>query len=360
MLAEALASAVSQPVASMVSILMVAGMILTVMLSTGRAVGAEQQVLSTIDSAGTRSITIRAEPGAGLSADVLHRIAGIEGIQWAAAFSSADDARNIAIPDGTRVPVRLAYGADLAQLGIPAHSPVPGALAYASPQALDLLGLPDVAGGISTTTGADYAIAGQISAPDFLAGLQPLVLVPQPETTGAEPVNLLVVIADRPELVAPLSEAVISVLAAEDPSRVSVHTSEALAQLRAIVQSQLDTFARGLVLVILAITGTLVAVILYGLVTLRRRDFGRRRALGATRTLIITLLLAQTSLLAATGAVLGTIASLIAVTTTGHPLPGPAFFTATGILAIATATVAAVIPAIIASRREPIKELRVP
>lgn len=36
------------------------------------------------------------------------------------------------------------------------------------------------------------------------------------------------------------------------------------------------------------------------------------------------------------------------------------FFVSVGVLALATATVAAVIPAVVASRREPIRELRVP
>ena len=57
---EAIATARSQPVASALTVFMVAGMILAVMLTTGRTVGAEQEVLGSIDSAGTRSITIRA------------------------------------------------------------------------------------------------------------------------------------------------------------------------------------------------------------------------------------------------------------------------------------------------------------
>ena len=58
---EALATSWAQPVASVVTIVMVAGMCATVLLTTGRTVGAEQAVISSIDSAGTRSIIVRAE-----------------------------------------------------------------------------------------------------------------------------------------------------------------------------------------------------------------------------------------------------------------------------------------------------------
>lgn len=359
-LREAIASALSQPVASTLTVLVVAGMIIAVMLTTGRTVGAEQRVLSSIDTAGTRSITIRAEDGAGVTSSVLDRISRIDGIDWAGAFSAATDATNTLIPDGTRVPVRDAYGTQLARLGIPATSPLPGQLAYASPTATAQLGMPDTAGGITLTTGPSYNVGGTLRTPDFLAGLEPLVLVPQPDTTGDETVNIIIVIAATPDQVAPVAAAVLSVLAPDDPTKVSVQTSEALAQLRGLVQGQLGSFSRGLVLALLATTAALVAILLYGLVMMRRKDFGRRRALGATRTLIITLLLTQTAALATVGTLLGLITATVTLFVTRDPQPGPSFTAALAILTIATATLAALIPAITASTRQPIHELRVP
>lgn len=357
---EALASAISQPVASVVTVLMVAGMILAVMLTTGRTVGAEQQVLSSIDSAGTRSIIVRAESGAGVTSDVLDRISGIAGIEWAGAFSSAVDATNAEIPDGTRVPIRYAYGQHLDYLGIPVNSAIADGAAYGSESALDGLGLVDGTGGITLTTGASYPVTGSLTTPEFLKDFEPLMLVAQPKATGAEPVNLLVVIADEPELVAPVSTAVLSVLAPDDSTKVTVQTSEALAQLRGLIQGQLGSFSRGLVLILVAVTGTLVAVLLYALVMMRRKDFGRRRALGATRGLIITLLLTQTAGLAILGAGAGTAAASLVLLVGGDPLPGGEFTLAVCVLAVATAVTAALLPAFVAARREPIRELRVP
>ncbi|MEZ3161174.1 FtsX-like permease family protein [Microbacterium sp. BWT-B31] len=170
----------------------------------------------------------------------------------------------------------------------------------------------------------------------------------------------IIVIAETPELVAPVSDAVLSVIAPTDPTKVSMQTSEALAQLRALIQGQLGSFSRGLVLVITGLTGTLVAILLYGLVMMRRKDFGRRRALGATRGLIVVLLVTQTGLLALAGIALGLGVSLLTLTVIRAPLPGMEFTAALTILALAASLVAALVPALIASLREPIRELRVP
>ena len=149
-------------------------------------------------------------------------------------------------------------------------------------------------------------------------------------------------------------------LAADDSSKVSVRTSEELAQLRGLIQSQLGSSSRALVLGLLAMTAVLVAVILFGLVMMRRRDFGRRRALGATRGYIVVLLLTQTGLLAVIGVAAGVSAATIAAVAVRGPLPDAAFASAVGVLAVIAATLAALVPATVASRREPIRELRVP
>ena len=359
-LREACVAALAQSVASSTTVLIVAGMMIAVMLTTGRTVGAEQEVLGTIDSVGTRTIVVRAEADAGLTASVMERVSRIDGIEWAGGFSTAVDATNAALPDGTRVPVRLAFGTHFERLGIPEHIVDAGRSAYASDAALRQLGLPDGAGAVELDSDVTYGVVGRIDSPEFLDRFEPLVLVPQPESDGTEQLDVLVVVARDPALVAPVDDAVRSMLAVDDASKVTVETSEGLAQLRSVIEGQLGSFSRGLVLVILAITGVLVAIVLFSLVMLRRRDFGRRRALGATRGLIVGLLVAQTTLLAAAGAVVGAAASTAVLLASGDPLPGAAYFTAIGVLALATAVVAALIPAVVASHREPIKELRVP
>lgn len=359
LLREAIASARSTPVASLVTIAMIAGMCVAVLLTTGRTVGSEQAIVSTIDSAGTRSIIVRAETDAGLGADVLDRIANLEGIAWAGGFGPAVDATNALNPDGTRVPVRLAYGSQLDDLGIAPEVTAAGEPVWGSPDALYQWGLTDSVGAVVTTVGQNYNVAGRFTAPEYLRFLEPLALAPQSDRSDA-PLSVLVVIASRPDLVAPVSEAVSSVLAVDDPTKVSLSSSEGIATLRAIIEGQLGSSGRELVLAIFALAGLLVAAILSGLTALRRKDFGRRRALGASRALIILLILTQTGLLATAGALLGTASALVALSVLRDPLPGLPFVLSVALLAAVVGMVAALAPAISAASRDPIRELRVP
>lgn len=357
---EALASARSQPVASAITILMISGMILAVLLTTGKTVGAEQSVVSSIDSAGTRSITVRAENDAGVTTDVLDRLATLEGIEWAGAFSSATDGSNAGTPGGARVPIRSLYTQDLQRVGIPPTPPVPGDLVYVSDMALQELGMQQAAGAVDLPGMGTVGVAGTFDIPDFLSSMEPAAFIPRAHSGKTETVNLLVVIATRPELVAPVQDAVLSVLSPSDPSKVTVSSSEQLAALRELVQSQLSSFSRGLVLALLGLTGLLVAVVLYGLVILRRKDFGRRRALGATRGFIVRLLLWQTLTLATLGVLVGSALGTALLVMSADPLPGATFYAALAVLTLATAGLASLAPAIAASRRDPLRELRVP
>jgi len=359
LLREAIASARSSRVASIVTIVMIAGMCAAVLLTTGRTVGAEQAVISSIDSAGTRSIVIRAEADAGLQADVLQRIENLDGIAWAGGFGPAVDATNALNVNGVRVPVRLAYGDAFDGLGVAPGAGIADRSVWGSPLALDQLGLVDDVGSLVTTAGLDYAVVGSLSTPDYLRFLEPLAIAPQTERPDA-PLSVLVVIAARPDLVAPVSQALLSVLAVDDPTRVTLSTSESIATLRALIEGQLGTFGRELVLAIFALTGVLVAAILSGLTALRRKDFGRRRALGASRGLIVALLLTQMALLSIVGAALGTAGALVALSLIGDPLPGVPFVVAVAVLATAVGLVAALAPALAAATRDPIRELRVP
>ena len=355
---EALTSALTQPVVTMVSLVMVAGMCATVILTTGRAAGAQQQVLGSIDSAGTRTIIVRAEDGAGLDSTVLQRIADVEGVSWAGAFGPAIDVSNDAVPSGPVVAMRQSWTSDLALLGIP-ETRVAGSVAYASAPALKRLGMQDGVGRVVEPGGVVLPTQQGLATPDYLRVLEPLVINPQPhERVGR--VAVLVVIAERPELVAPLATVVGSVLGVDDPKKVKISTSEQFATLRGLVQGQLSVFGRSLVLIVFTLTAVLVAAILYSFVMIRRKDFGRRRALGASRSLIVGLLMAQMGVISAAGAVVGSTIGLVVLAVGGDPLPSWEFVLAIAVLSVAVGELAAALPAVLASRRDPLKELRVP
>ena len=358
-LREAAVSALTAPVATIITVVMIAGMCGAVLFTSGRTVGAEQAVIGSIDSAGTRSIVVRADPAAGLDTSVLDRVRGLGGVEWAGAFSSADDVQNSAFPEGTRVPLRRVWASDWAAAGLGGSIPGKGDIAWASQDALDQLGMTEPVGAVAEADGTGYAVGGRLPLPAHLSFLEPALFAPQPADSPG-PVSVLVIIAERPDLVASVESAITSVLAVDDPTKVTVQTSEALATLRGLIEGQLGTFGRGLTVGILLLTAALAAVILYGLVMLRRKDFGRRRALGASQRLIVALLVTQTGLISVIGAVTGSVISLGVLAVTGDPLPGPGYVAGLIVLAVTVGVIASLLPAIAAARREPIRELRVP
>jgi len=85
---------------------------------------------------------------------------------------------------------------------------------------------------------------------------------------------------------------------------------------------------------------------------------GRLR--GSGRAGLISLVLAQIATTAVAGAVIGTIIFTAAIGVSGDSFPSVTLFAVVDIVAVGLARIAAVAPAIAASRRDPITELRVP
>lgn len=352
---EALAEARTRP-ALTVMIGMLAGvMCAAVLLTAGRTVGAQERVLGTIDDAGVRTIMVRLAEDSGVTSEVLSRLDGIDGIAWAAAFGPAQDVVNADIPGGTRVPARAVWGAGIDALGLATAKPA--GRAWGSPLAFEQLGMLEGFGGAVGEGGRELAVVGRFAPPDFLMPLEPLLLVPQSEPG---PVAMLVVVATRAEQVAPVSELVVSMLDAADAGSVRVVTSDSLIRLRGLIDGELARMGGALVAAILGLTALVVAATLYGVALLRRREFGRRRALGASRRIIVALLIVQTVAAAVPGALLGVGAAVVALLVAGDPVPSAGYLLAVALLAVGTAATGAVLPAVIASRRDPVRELRIP
>lgn len=349
----------SEAVVSFLIALLVAGMCVAVGMTAGRAEGVQQQVLGTIDAAGTRSIVVRAEPEAGVDSSVITRLTALDGVEWVGALGPSSDARNAAFEGGTPVAARVLYTTDSSALGIPEQSAAPGRVAFGSPRALRILGLPERVGVVRVGRATELAVVGEVDLPDHLGFLDPHLIVPaEPSVVG--PVALLVVVADSPALVGPVSEVLRDLLAAVDPGSITITTSEAFAQLRAVIGGQLGAFSESLVVAVCVLLACLLSVLGFGVVMLQRKEFGRRRALGATRGFIVAIVLLRTLVVGAIGAFLGSVATWGILLGNGDPVPDAGFLLSVAVLAILTAGAGALLPAIVASRRDPALELRVP
>ncbi len=107
----------SQPVSSVVTGLIVGAVCGVILSTTGQTVQAEQQVLSRIDEAGTRSVTITDTNGAaGIRPDAVSRISRISGVEWVIGLGPAQDVRAAGIPAGNpdrgAGPLRAPTGCD--------------------------------------------------------------------------------------------------------------------------------------------------------------------------------------------------------------------------------------------------------
>ena len=359
LLREVVATCRASLVTSVTTLVMVAGVCASVLLTNGRTVTAQQQALGVLDAAGTRTIVVSGTPDAGLDSGLLKRVSVVEGVSRALALGPVIDATNSRAPRDY-VGVRHVWTIRLRDLGFPTDSPA-GAAAWASEDALVDLGMPDATGSVTTTDGTDYPVVGVLEAPDDLAFLEPLVLVPE-KADAVGTVTTVVVVASDPSFVGSLTAFLQADIASLqlDPKKVEIATRSNLASIRGTLEQGLIESGRGLVAMILVSTALLLGVIQYALVMIRRKEYGRRRAPGASRSLIVTLVLLQTALLAAVGAIVGTVGAVMALTIGGSPLPGFGYLIAVGVLACATAVAGAVVPAVAASRRDPLTELRVP
>ena len=111
LLLEAARAARSQPVSSTVTLLVVGSVCAVILSTTGQTVQAENAVLSRIDDAGTRSITVTDSQGrAGIGPDAIRRIEALSGVEWVVGLGPATDVRAVGLRGGQPVAVRTIYG----------------------------------------------------------------------------------------------------------------------------------------------------------------------------------------------------------------------------------------------------------
>lgn len=361
LVAEAWRIAVSSPVATVVTATLVASVCGFILTTTGQTVKAEQDVLGRIDDAGTRLVSAFDDRGtANISPQAIDRISRLSSVQWVIGVGYAVDGKNSALGDGgTPVAIRYIWGNLPGEVVINGRQPRPGT-ALVGPQAQSTLGL-DVPVGSIDVGDAQLPIVGGFIPGDALGSLSTIALaIPTSAQTKGAKLRAVHILAKSPRDVESLTTAVSALLGAQDATSVRFETSATLADVRAAVKGELGRYGRRLIIAALAVGLLLVAMVVYGSVTLRRQDFGRRRALGATRSTIVLLVATQNMLTALLGILGGGVAGSFMVHYLAGGLPDARFLTAISVLALLTVLAAALPPAMIAAYRDPVRVLRVP
>lgn len=368
LLREGFLIARSQPVASLVTALVVALVCGVTLSTTGQSAAAEARVLRGIDDTGARVIVVEDAEGEGrISTNSVARVASLSDVEWVLGLGPVLDVRNAGLGDASPpVPARVFYGQLPAEVRVAGGAPGAGE-ALVGRTAWRELGLIHPVGGV-TGPSLDASVVGSFSAGDPLSFLDRSVLVVPDagdkqtvnEFRGQEPLlrSMYVMVSDV-ERVDPITAALRQVIASET-SQYSVATPTQLVEMRAVVADELGASSRRLMLVILGVGLLIIAVTLTGAVSQRRRDFGRRRALGATRSAIVVLVVTQTGASSVLGAVLGVAGGLVVVWRLAGSLPSPTFVLGVMALAVLAGLVAALPPALLAATRDPVRILRVP
>lgn len=358
---EILTSAWSQRVSTIVTALIIGGSALTILLTSGRSAAAEASVLATIDAQGTRSVTVQVKgEDPALTRTMVDDLDRMPEVEDVLGFGPVEDVTVAAVPDGTRVGSRTAYGR-LSGVRVEQSPDQPlGAGAWVTSRASHTLGMPSAAGAVHVVDGAEHHITRLVDLPDYLAGLEPAVLIPIDTDDTDAGFATIVILARTPAAVTVVADYARSLLVDLPRENVTVSTSEQMAELRRVVGGQLTAQGRAIVLGVLggATLATLVNV--WGLALMRRRDIGRRRALGATRATIMTLMIGQVTVAALTSAIIGAGIGVALLARGDAPIPNLPYITAVVLALTGISAIAAGIPALIASRRDPLSELRVP
>lgn len=337
---------------------LVAAMSLTTTLTVGRAAAAQQQVEARLDAAGSRELVIVDAKDQGFITDsVVSSVSGLSTVERAIALGAPVDMTNAAVGrGGQRVSARtlvgqLQWAVDLTG----GRWPDPGE-AVVTEAAQEALGLSAPAGALIDTIGNEIPVVGTVEprAPftDDLTGIVAIPAQPQASQT-------LVVVADTARTAIPTQNAVLGLLARDDPSDLLVTSPATLADVQEEIAGDLTRYGRGLMLAVMAAGAVLIAVVVLAETLARRADLGRRRALGASRPVLIGLVVARTTIAALTGAAVGTIASIATAKIAGNPV-GTSFVLATAVLSTLSAAIAAMPPAIRAALQDPVRVLRTP
>ena len=360
---EATVAVAAQRVFAVLTLLVVAGSTFIILVTAGRSAAAQDAVLGRIDAQGTRTIVVQAKgTQTGITTQTVDQLARLASVEAVVGFGPVTDATAAALPDGSKVGIRTAYGTLDGQPLLQPEQAGVAPVAWTSPASATVLGLPQGRGSLRIVNGPELLVGKSLNVPTYLSGFEPLTVIPATRNSSADPAALatIVVLARTPQQVDALTSAVRGLLVDVPPDGASVETSSAMAQLRDAVGGELTKQSRGIVLGLLGAATAATFLNVWGMVLMRRKDFGRRRALGATRLTIVVLIVTQVLLVAIIGAAVGAVGGNLWLARSGGQHPSWPYTVAVAIALVAAAAAAAAVPAGFAARRDPIRELRVP
>ncbi len=344
-------------VPSLVLALIVAAAAVAVFATSGLALASQQRALERLNSPEGRMIVVSDSNGnARIDPASVAVIETLSGVEWAVGVGPSRTVAAGAFQGGPSVTAREIFG-DLPPVveNLERRSLLPGQ-AISGPGVAQQLGFEDSTGHVTDGVFAADVVREADVAPPLSSWNDEIIVVSSGQTS---PVTLLVSVTDIHQL-QPVQLALRASIIAENPNDLAFEIDDGLAQLSQDVIDDLAASSRQTVSALLALVALLVAAVQFGRVTSMAREIGRRRALGATRSMIVGSVLLGSGFAAALGAVVGTAAGVAITYTVAQAVPRLEFILSVPVLLLLTALVGAALPAIRASRLDPVAILRVP
>lgn len=349
-------TAVTRRVASALITIVVAATCVLTLLTVGRSAAQMTALADSLNEPRSRLLTLRSQGEADfITPAAVTQVRGLSQVQVGVGLSFPVDVRNGRLPGVAAVPLwRVTHELDVARI-VSGRAPNEGEAIIAEDAAVgQSIDLP--VGYVEDAAGGQYPIVG-IFAPlpgfEFLsAGL----VTPAQDGDLLSSLSLLV---ERVDLTAPTLATVVSILGSPSPDKLAIQNPPGLGVAGELLRRSLGSYHYTALLISLAAGGVFTIAVVVSDVLANRRDLGRRRALGMTRADLVLFTVLRTVWPAAVGGVLAAAATSGYFLYTGAPLVWQQ--TLALLITLLTSTVgSALLPAIWASRIDPVKVLRSP
>lgn len=356
---EALASARASRVPTALVALVVAATCFVAIATVGRQAALEDAIADRLAGPASRVLTVTDLTSSGvLRPSVLDVVAEATGVSAVLGSDVPVDAYVGTLgPGSTAVAVIPVHGTlDTVVDVVAGRAPALGEAIVTAATAARV-GLTDGASWLEANDGRQWSVVGIFEPRTPFEHLDAAALTPT-DGTGDAGLSQVRVLADDITAVRHVQAATLSIFGV-DSTRVQVQAAAAAAATSEDISGVVRGQGRTMLLLILGVGAFFVAIVVLSDVLVRRRDLGRRRTLGITRSDLVSLVALRTGLAATFGAVLGAGAGVVSVRITGTGV-GLEFTIAVAVLGVSTAVVACLLPAVYASRRDPVEVMRVP
>jgi putative ABC transport system permease protein len=349
-----LASAVPFLLIAAVALAMCATSVITV----GRTAAAEADVLASLKAEGSQVLTVVDSKDEGVitsaAVAVLQTSSYIERV---VGLSAPFDTTSAAIgAGGTRVPAWTVVGdVKRAASVVQGRYPRPGE-AMVSVDALATLGLEFPIGALADGAGRQFPIVGSFDSTSGDLALNAGAFIASDGDRQLASIRIEITDYRR---AAEVQELTLGLITPSDPDTLHIDSPTSLAALQGDILGGLGASNRVLLLLVVGAGALVIATVCLSDTLIRRKELGRRRALGISRLDLIALVVLRNSYPAAIGAVIGVSAGAVVSQLQGA-VPPPDFLAGTAVLAVVASVIAALLPAVAASLRDPVRILRMP